>query len=290
MPPSKPIRVLVIHDDPLTRIGLIAALGTYTDIQPVTSDLGGFDPLQSEALFVDVLVADYSNGIGLAECFTRLSAARVRPKIMIVTANDAEWDIRNAMERGIGGYLLAGCPLDHLATGVRTVHRGARYFSPGVTQRLAESLSAEPLTSREEAVLQLVVNGLCNKAIASRLGVAVGTVKTHLRTIFDKLEVETRTQAVIVVARRGLLAGRNRPPTEHIDLSKPRALQTQYAEGSDGAGTGRATFRETRSAHQETATMSGEPLPIAALAAAENMVRNRAAYSAGVLIEGDRLC
>ena len=288
MPPSEPIRVLVFHDDPLTRIGLVAALGSFTDIQPAISDLSRFDPLRSEALFVDVLVADYSNGIGLAECFTRLSAARIRPKIMIVTANDAEWEIRYAMERNIGGYLLAGCPLDHLAIGVRTVHQGARYFSPGVTQRLAESLSAEPLTSREEAVLQLVVDGLCNKAIASRLGVAVGTVKTHLRTIFDKLEVETRTQAVIVVARRGLLAARSRPPTEHVEPSKPHALPTRHPESSDGAGARRVAFSETRSPQMETAAMLGEP--IAAIAAAENMVRNRAAYSAGALIEGDRLC
>jgi DNA-binding NarL/FixJ family response regulator len=289
MSSSDPIRVLVIHDDALTRIGLIAALGSYRDIQPVTCELDA-DALRSDALFVDVLVADYSNGIELAERFTRQCAARVRPKILIVTASDTEWDIRNAMERCIAGYLLAGCPLDDLAAGVRTVHRAARYFSPGVTQRLAESLSAEPLTCREEAVLQLVVDGLCNKVIASRLGVAVGTVKTHLRTIFDKLEVETRTQAVIVVARRGLLAGRNHHPTQREDASNARGMSAQYAAGNGGASAHHAACRETRSAQPETASMSGGPLPVAALATAPAaMARNRRARSADTATQGDRL-
>jgi two-component system NarL family response regulator len=214
MSSAEQIKVLVVHDDPLIRTGLIAALGSYTDIEPVNAEANRFEsPLKTagpELSCIDVIVANFSNGMDVAERLTGSSARCTPRKIMIVTASDREWEIRSAMECGIAGYLLAGCSLDHLAIGVRAVHRGARYFSPGVTQRLAESLSAEPLTGREETVLQLVVDGLCNKAIAARLGVALGTVKTHLKAIFDKLGVETRTQAVIAVARRGLLRGRVR--------------------------------------------------------------------------------
>ncbi|HEY6941980.1 response regulator transcription factor [Dokdonella sp.] len=208
------IKVLVVHDDPLMRAGLVAALAAYTDIGVVASDgqcaAERFAPAGVVPLFTDVLVADHSNGIDIAERFARQCTPRALPKIMIVAAHDSEWEIRSALEHGIAGYLLAGCALDDLAIGIRTLHRGARYFSPGVTERLAESLSAEPLTGREEAVLQLVVDGLCNKAIAARLGVALGTVKTHLKAIFDKLGVKTRTQAVIAVSRRGLLGRRMR--------------------------------------------------------------------------------
>jgi DNA-binding NarL/FixJ family response regulator len=219
----------------------------------VNSEPSPFRGPECEPIFVDVLVADYSNGIDLAERFTRQCASRARPRILIVTANDSEWDIRNAMERGITGYVLAGCPLDQLAVGVRALHRGARYFSPGVTQRLAESLSTEPLTSREEAVLQLVVDGLCNKAIALRLGVTVGTVKTHLRTIFDKLDVESRTQAVILVAKRGLLGSRNRSTNPCAELSNPRGATPTYIESMDQRDAGRAAFKEMRSARLERA-------------------------------------
>jgi len=206
------IKVLVLHDDPLIRAGLIAALGSFTDIEPVIPHArfleASLDVPAPATLAADVLVTSHANGIDFAERFAQQRSARVRPRILIVTASDNEWEIRRAMECGIAGYLLTGSPLDHLAIGIRAVHGGARYFSPGVAQRLADSLCTERLTGREEAVLELVVDGLCNKAIANRLGVALGTVKTHLKAIFDKLSVETRTQAVITVARRGLLRQR----------------------------------------------------------------------------------
>jgi DNA-binding NarL/FixJ family response regulator len=66
-------------------------------------------------------------------------------------------------------------------------------------------MSVEPLTAREEQVLRLVVAGLCNKAIGRQLGIAVGTVKSHLKSAFEKLDVQSRTQAAAAVERRGLL-------------------------------------------------------------------------------------
>jgi len=202
------IRVLVVHDDPLMQAGLVAALGSYAEFELVTpidgTVEGALELLEGEPHWVDVLIADYASGIDIAEHF----GAGSGPRIMIVTASDSEWDIRSATQRGITGYVLAGSPLDQLAAGIRTLHRGASYFSPVVTQRLADSLSAAPLTRREQIVLGLVVDGLCNKAIANRLGVALVTVKTHLTAVFEKLGVNTRTQAVIAVARRGLLRQR----------------------------------------------------------------------------------
>jgi DNA-binding NarL/FixJ family response regulator len=219
MSSDRKIKVLVLHDDPLMRAGLIAALDNFTDIEQAGVFDASLDAPGATTLSVDVLLTSYAHGIDIAERLTQQRGARVRPKILVVTASDNEWEIRRAMECGIAGYLLTGCPLDHLAIGIRAVHGGARYFSPGVAQRLAESLSTARLTGREEAVLALVVDGLCNKAIASRLGVALGTVKTHLKAIFDKLSVETRTQAVITVARRGLLRQRMHCEVEDAGMS-----------------------------------------------------------------------
>lgn len=139
---------------------------------------------------------------------------------MIVTANDCEWEIRSALERGVSGYLLGGCPLSEIVVGVRAVRGGMRDFSPCVSQRLAESLSTEPVTSREEEVLRLVVDGLCNRVVGRNLGIAVGTVKSHLKAIFEKLQVETRTQAVLTVGRRGLLRGNT-----NVRLAEWRGLE-----------------------------------------------------------------
>lgn len=205
------IRVLVVHDDPLARAGLAVALCAYSDIEVFGTD--GAADVEQLMLWshgpppADVVVADYKHGTAIAAHLARISASPNPPKVMIVSGSDREWEIRDAMERGVRGYFLVGCALDDLACGVRAVHRGSRHFSQEVVQRLAESMSNEPLTTREEEVLQLVVDGLNNKAIARRLGIAVGTVKTHLRATFDKLCVESRTQAVIAVGRRGLLRG-----------------------------------------------------------------------------------
>lgn len=208
MSPAQPIKVLIVHGDPLVKAGLLATLGRHTDIDVHAAEVDASDPspigIRSDLRFSDVLIADYASGVELARALSE-GTLRARLKIIILTSNDKGCEIRFALERGVAGYLLSGCPLDFLSASVRAVQQGTRYFSPGVTQRLAESMSAEPLTAREEAVLRLVIDGLCNKAIAGRLGVAVGTVKTHLKAVFDKLGVATRTQAVIAVARRGLL-------------------------------------------------------------------------------------
>ena len=217
------IKVLVLHADPIARAGLSAACSRYPDLE-VRAALNQWEDelplrprLESAA---EVVVADYSNGVALATRYAQDSEAPL--KIVVIAGIDREWEIRNALERGVRGYLLVGCALDELAAGVRAVHRGARHLSPQVAATLAESVSREALTPREEQVLRLLVEGLGNKAIATRLGIAVGTVKSHLKVIFDKLDVQSRTQAVAVVEKRGLLdPSRQRPHAHHNSERRP---------------------------------------------------------------------
>ena len=205
------IRVLVVHGDAVSLAGLSATFRKCPDFDIVNSD----DDSESERVMhesparwlADVVVADYEHGIGLAAEIARYPASAVSCKVMIVASTDREWEIRHALERGVRGYLLAGCALAELAVGVHTVHKGLRYIGTGVTERLAESLSGDPLTPREEDVLRLVVDGLGNKAIANRLDIAAATVKSHVKGVFNKLNVESRTQAVAAAERRGLLCG-----------------------------------------------------------------------------------
>ena len=210
------IKVLVLHRDPVARAGLSATFTRYADleVQGVADEFDGMplEPHPLERFQAHVVVADYAQGLALATRGGRSSNQGSWPKIVIVAGNDRECEIRSALERGVHGYLLAGCELDELVAGVRTVFRGARHISTQAAARLAESISVEPLTGREEQVLRLVVDGQCNKAIARRLGIAVGTVKSHLKSTFDKLNVESRTQAVAAVERRGLLRHLPVPP------------------------------------------------------------------------------
>jgi DNA-binding NarL/FixJ family response regulator len=205
------IRVLVVHGDAVSLAGLSATFRKYQELVIVNSDddLDGEPFLhQSPARWLaDVVVADYEHGIELATQIAGYPASAVSPKVMVVASADREWEIRHALEHGVRGYVMVGCALTELTVGVHAVHMGHRYLGTGVAERLAESLSAEPLTQREQSVLRLVVDGLGNKAIANRLDIAVGTVKSHIKGVFSKLDVESRTQAVAAAERRGLLCG-----------------------------------------------------------------------------------
>ncbi len=125
---------------------------------------------------------------------------------------------------GVRGYFLVGCTVDELAAGIRTAHRGAFHLSPQIASRLADSILFEALTAREEQVLRLVVEGHCNKAIGRQLGIAVGTVKSHLKSTFDKLRVESRTQAIVAVERRGLLGHRHDAGRDPANYPGPQPL------------------------------------------------------------------
>lgn len=212
------VRVLIVHDDPVAEAGLSAAFRRYPDLKVLEDDgncLGrsrsSFGPGVPAA--VDVVVADYPHGIALATDSRRTDLEPVAYKIVIVAPIDREWEIRRALECGVRGYILAGAALEELVSGVRAVHKGARYLSPPVANRLAESIFVEALTAREEDVMRLVLDGLGNKAVARQLGITEGTVKSHLKLIYGKLGVQSRTQAVVAVERRGLLR-RNRHLTK----------------------------------------------------------------------------
>ncbi len=206
------IKILVATDSPIARAGLSAVLGNHADLEVDEANAALHDERSADPgpdqLSADVVAADYANGVALATRFARELRSVSSPKVMIVADSGREWEIRDALARGVRGYILHSCVFDELVVGVRSVHHGARHLSSPVAERLAEILSGEPLTEREEEVLVSVVNGHCNKAIAKQLGIAVGTVKSHLKVVFEKLGVQSRTQAVASALRRGLLRDR----------------------------------------------------------------------------------
>jgi len=222
-----------MYEDPLSRAGLSATFAKHQDLEVMhgdESDPGHAFSGMTNAESVDVVVADYENGVELASRESRRLGSDQSARIMVVASSDRECEIRHALERGVRGYVLMGCPLEELAQGVRAVHRGARFLSPQVALRLADSLAGEPLTAREEEVLRLVVEGLGNKSIARRMNIAVGTVKSHLKGVFDKLNVDSRTQAICAAERRGLLRDTTSRPG--IGAQWPRAASVQ--RHSDG--------------------------------------------------------
>lgn len=194
-----PLRVLVSHPEPLLAVGLVAALREQDGFE--VSRAGSHAESSAEARR-DVVVTDYRGGLALARGAAR--GAQRRSAIMIMTMCNREQDVKAAVEAGVHGYLLHGCSIEELAKGVSVLGSGGRYFCMEVAQRIAESLTREPLTPRETDVLRLLALGQCNKSIARQLEITVGTVKSYLRAIFNKLQAGSRTEAVGIAARLGL--------------------------------------------------------------------------------------
>ena len=128
---------------------------------------------------------------------------------MVFTCRGSEWEIHSALQAGIQGYLLQGCSADDAVRGVKSLARGVSFFCSTASQKMVDCVTHQTLTRRESDVLKLLSDGLSNKLIARELDVAVTTVKAHLRAILAKLGANSRTHAVLVAARRGLVS---RPP------------------------------------------------------------------------------
>jgi DNA-binding NarL/FixJ family response regulator len=220
--------VLVMHDDPLLCAGLVAALRQHAAFE-IYAD--GIENAIQRGQTIDVVVADYSQAMRLASPAVRAGhGALSRARILALTSNDREADIRRAIAAGVHGYLLLGCALSELVDGVATVANGTRYLCRSVAQRIAESLTRASLTSREIEVLQLVVIGESNKAIARHLCIELGTVKSHMSAIMNKLGATSRTQAAGIAAARGLVEEHVHPQLAALAArGGPTAQRTQFA-------------------------------------------------------------
>jgi two-component system NarL family response regulator len=194
------VHVLIAHADPIVNAGLAALLGANSDMQITVASseaasLGG----------ADVIVLDHRNGLEHLRRAANAHHGDSQPRVLIVTQLEREWEVRTAMMAGVHGYLLQNSDAEQLLTAVRTLSRGMRYLSADLSRCVADSFTRIGLTSRETDVLQLLAQGQCNKSIARELGIGVGTVKTHVKGLFDKLGATARTHAVVLATRRGLV-------------------------------------------------------------------------------------
>ena len=211
----EPIRVLVADDHPPLRLGLRALLERRPEVQVVAEAGDGETALAMlETLQPDVAILDIRlprrDGLALAREIRR----RGWPiRILLLSAYDDEALIREAMVVGVEGYLLKSEGLEAIAAAVQSVARGLTAFSPEILAR-ARGLPERGgggLTEREREILELVAEGLTNRAIAQRLGLSPRTVEYHLGQIFQRLGVSSRAAAVKEAMRRGWLQGMRHP-------------------------------------------------------------------------------
>lgn len=142
------------------------------------------------------------DGVGVIDEIRREDASA---RIVILTTYDSDNDIYRAIKAGAKGYLLKDARREELLDCIRKVNAGATCIPPAVMQKLMTGISNEPLTDREADVLRLLAHGKSNKEIGATLFISEFTVKGHLRNIFNKLNVLSRTEAIAAATRRGLV-------------------------------------------------------------------------------------
>ena len=206
---TTPTFVCVDHANPVLSEGLAAVLRGTSDFV-VSSGRAAFAEAlrQADHATPVVLVTDHQRGTELLGRFIDPASLshRLRLRVMVVTAQDREAEIRQASRAGVLGYWLQGSPIDELTGGIRMLSRGTRCICRAAAARVAGNCAYSELTPRESEVLQQLVAGSCNAEIARQLGVATGTVKAHVRNIFEKLAVGTRTRAAAFAKEHGLVS------------------------------------------------------------------------------------
>ncbi len=201
------IQVLIADDHVTVREGLAAIIGRQPDMQVIGEAANGREAVD---LWVqcrpDITLLDLRmpllDGVGTIEEIHRHDTSA---HIIVLTTFDTDNEVSGAIKAGAKGYLLKDAQREELLECIRKVHSGETCIPPILVAKLAEHLSSDALTSRELDVLTLLVRGKSHREIGLNLYISETTVKSHLRNIFTKLNVLSRTEAISVANRRGLV-------------------------------------------------------------------------------------
>ena len=197
----------MIDDQAVVRQGFVALINTVSDMVVVAEGTNGQQALELYRRHrPDVTLMDLRMPqMGGVEAIIAIRKEFPDARLIILTTYDGDEDIYRSLQAGAQGYLLKDMFFEELEDAIRKVHSGSRRIPAQVAARLAERMGSSDLTGREMEVLEQIVAGNNNKAIANRLNISEATVKSHINSILSKLGVSDRTQAATTALQRGLV-------------------------------------------------------------------------------------
>ncbi len=217
------IRVVVVDDQELMRVGFRMVLGAQEDMEIVGEAANGQEAVDlAESLRPDVVLMDVRMPVLDGVEATKLITERALAKVLVMTTFDLDEYALSALRNGASGFLLKDTPSVQLVAALRSVASGDAVVSPSVTRRLLDrflgsaggelrdAAMLDVLTEREREVLLLMAQGLSNTEIARKLFLSEATVKTHVGRVLSKLDLRDRVQAVVLAYETGLVR-----PGEH---------------------------------------------------------------------------
>ena len=202
------MKVMVVDDHPLMRVGITAIINARSDMAVVAQADTGEEAVKCfEQHHPDVTLMDLRlpGKMGGVEAIAVIRSSHPQARFIVVTTYEGDADIHHALEAGAQGYVIKGMPYQTLVEALQKVHAGRRFVPLPVERALASRLPDSDLSSREMEVLQLLMSGKKNREIANMLGITEATVKSHVSAILMRLNVNDRTEAVVTALRRGLV-------------------------------------------------------------------------------------
>jgi two-component system NarL family response regulator len=199
--------VLVVDDHALLRTGVANIINQESDLHVVAEASNGIEAVEAfERHHPDVTLLDLRMPVmeGV-EAVRQIRDRDPHAKVIVLTTYDTDDDISRALKAGAKAYVLKDISADGLIACIHDVLAGKTYLAPAAAAKLAEGVTRIQLTPRELTALRLMADGKANKEIANELGISERTVKTHLGHLFEKLGVTSRTEAVKIATRRGLV-------------------------------------------------------------------------------------
>ncbi|GAC1448377.1 MAG: response regulator transcription factor [Chamaesiphon sp.] len=210
------LRILLIEDDELFRLGLHMRLQQEAGLEIVAEAEDGETAIELASLYpLDIVLLDVAlPGIGGIEACRQIKLQHPSLPVLALTSRSEKSLIARLIEVGAQGYCLKGIAVETLVLALRSVAAGASWWDQTATAEIRSAIKSmpppalklvNPLTRREQQILALLATGKTNQEIADHLYIAPGTVRVHIHTILQKLEVRDRTQAVVLAMQKGLI-------------------------------------------------------------------------------------
>jgi two-component system, NarL family, response regulator LiaR len=208
------IKILIVEDDQMMQLGLEQALSKYPQLEIVEQVDDGYLGVKAALRHQpDLIIMDIGlprlDGIAAAK---QIKAKLPKVRMVMLTSHTVQTEVLAALAAGADAYCIKGAKAEQLINAIAVVQDGATYLDPQIAKLVIEKLkpptpkpSIDNLSEREMEVLELIVEGKSNPQIAKILHLSPNTIKTHVRSIMNKLTVNDRVQAAVVALRSGLL-------------------------------------------------------------------------------------